>query len=109
MRILLKILVGFLCYILGGIYCQMFELHSQLTSPSFFNPLQCYGIDLDSTFHIQGGDGFTVSRSIGEIEGTHDELLNEAQLAAAAEEKEAHSFEIDPSQVYFIISLALVL
>ncbi|KAI3713424.1 hypothetical protein L1987_72001 [Smallanthus sonchifolius] len=47
----------------------------------------------------EGGDGFTVSRSIGEIEGTHDELLNEAQLAAVAEEKEAHSFEIDPSQV----------
>ncbi|KAL8200922.1 hypothetical protein R6Q57_012261 [Mikania cordata] len=49
--------------------------------------------------HDEGGDGFTVSRSIGEIEGTHDELLNEAQLAAAAEEKEAHSFEIDPAQV----------
>ncbi|XP_024993604.1 general transcription and DNA repair factor IIH helicase subunit XPB1 [Cynara cardunculus var. scolymus] len=47
----------------------------------------------------EGCDGFTVSRSIGEIEGTHDELLNEAQLAAAAEEKEAHSFEIDPGQV----------
>ncbi|KAK9048472.1 hypothetical protein SSX86_032564, partial [Deinandra increscens subsp. villosa] len=45
------------------------------------------------------GDGFTVSRSTGEIEGTHDELLNEAQLAAVAEEKEAHSFEIDPAQV----------
>ncbi|KAL8266584.1 hypothetical protein R6Q59_003928 [Mikania micrantha] len=49
--------------------------------------------------HDEGGDGFTVSRSTGEIEGTHDELLNEAQLAAAAEEKEAHSFEIDPAQV----------
>ncbi|KAI7742309.1 hypothetical protein M8C21_018788 [Ambrosia artemisiifolia] len=47
----------------------------------------------------EGGNGFTVSRSTGEIEGTHDELLNEAQLAAAAEEKEAHSFEIDPGQV----------
>ncbi|KAJ0427459.1 putative DNA helicase chromatin remodeling SNF2 family [Helianthus annuus] len=47
----------------------------------------------------EGGDGFNVSRTIGEIEGTHDELLNEAQLAAVAEEKEAHSFEIDPSQV----------
>ncbi|KAJ9549876.1 hypothetical protein OSB04_022419 [Centaurea solstitialis] len=46
----------------------------------------------------EGSDGFTVSRTIGEIEGTHDDLLNEAQLAAAAEEKEAHSFEIDPGQ-----------
>ncbi|KAF7810316.1 DNA repair helicase XPB1 [Senna tora] len=44
-------------------------------------------------------DGFTISKAAGEIEGTHDELLNEAELAAAAEEKAAHSFEIDPSQV----------
>ncbi|KAM7252541.1 hypothetical protein ACFE04_024424 [Oxalis oulophora] len=44
-------------------------------------------------------DGFTVSKSAGEIEAGHDGLLNEAQLAAAAEEKDAHSFEIDPSQV----------
>ncbi|KAM0059986.1 putative DNA helicase [Helianthus debilis subsp. tardiflorus] len=57
----------------------------------------------------EGGVGFNVSRAIGEIEGTRDELLNEAQLAAAAEEKEAHSFEIDPSQVYFYVSLTLVL
>lgn len=47
----------------------------------------------------EGTDGFTVSKSMGETEGVHDELLNEAQLAAAAEEKEAHSFEIDPTQV----------
>ncbi|KAL2648529.1 hypothetical protein AAZV13_05G178400 [Glycine max] len=45
------------------------------------------------------GDGFTISKAAGEIEGTHDELLNEAEVAAVAEEKEAHSFEIDPSQV----------
>ncbi|XP_054824914.1 general transcription and DNA repair factor IIH helicase subunit XPB1 isoform X1 [Prosopis cineraria] len=45
------------------------------------------------------GDGFTISKTAGEIEGTHDELLNEAEVAAAAEEKETHSFEIDPSQV----------
>lgn len=48
---------------------------------------------------IHGNDGFTVSKSLGEIEGRHDELLNEAELAAAAEEKETHSFEINPSQV----------
>lgn len=47
----------------------------------------------------RGDDGFTVGKSAGEIEGTHGELLNEAELAAAAEEKETHSFEIDPSQV----------
>ncbi|MCH90662.1 DNA repair helicase XPB1, partial [Trifolium medium] len=39
------------------------------------------------------GDGFTVSKALGEIEGTHDEV------AAAAEEKEAHAFEIDSAQV----------
>ena len=54
-------------------------------------------------FFVQGTnrdrDGFTISKAAGEIEGTHDELLNEAEVAAAAEEKEAHSFEIDPSQV----------
>lgn len=45
------------------------------------------------------GDGFTISKALGEVEGTHDELLNEAEVAAAAEEKEAHAFEIDPAQV----------
>ncbi|XP_019424197.1 PREDICTED: DNA repair helicase XPB1-like isoform X2 [Lupinus angustifolius] len=45
------------------------------------------------------GDGFTISKAAGEISGTHDELINGAEVAAAAEEKEAHSFEIDPSQV----------
>ncbi|KAL0290963.1 UNVERIFIED_CONTAM: General transcription and DNA repair factor IIH helicase subunit XPB1 [Sesamum angustifolium] len=48
---------------------------------------------------IHGSDGFTVGKSAGEIEGAHDELLNEAELAAAAEEKETHFFEIDPAQV----------
>ncbi|KAL1827104.1 hypothetical protein DCAR_0206261 [Daucus carota subsp. sativus] len=47
----------------------------------------------------EGNDGFTISKSLGEIEGRHEELLNEAQLAAAAEEKEAHAFEVDPAQV----------
>ncbi|KAK6130022.1 hypothetical protein DH2020_036244 [Rehmannia glutinosa] len=46
-----------------------------------------------------GSDGFTIDKSAGEIEGAHDELLNKAELAAAAEEKETHSFEIDPAQV----------
>ncbi|KAG5017577.1 hypothetical protein JHK85_023713 [Glycine max] len=45
------------------------------------------------------GDGFTISKAAGEIEGTQDELLNEAEVAAVAEEKETHSFEIDPSQL----------
>lgn len=47
----------------------------------------------------QGGEAFTISRTAGEIGGTHDELLNGAELAAAAEEKETHAFEIDPAQV----------
>ncbi|GKF70811.1 hypothetical protein Tco_0203868, partial [Tanacetum coccineum] len=37
--------------------------------------------------------------AIGETECTHDGLLNETQLAAAAESKEFRSFEIDPTQV----------
>ncbi|KAI3453739.1 hypothetical protein Pfo_010402 [Paulownia fortunei] len=48
---------------------------------------------------IHGSDGFTIGKAAGEIEGAHDELLNEAELAAVAEEKETHSFEIDPAQV----------
>lgn len=47
----------------------------------------------------RGSDGFTISKAAGEIATGHDGLLNEAELAAAAEEKETHSFEIDPSQV----------
>ncbi|CAI0427003.1 unnamed protein product [Linum tenue] len=46
-----------------------------------------------------GHDGFTKSKTAGEIGGSHDGLLNEAELAAAAEDKETHSFQIDPSQV----------
>ncbi|XWS49977.1 hypothetical protein CRYUN_Cryun12cG0048800 [Craigia yunnanensis] len=46
-----------------------------------------------------GSDGFTISKTVGEIETGHDGLLNKAELAAAAEEKETHAFEIDPSQV----------
>ena len=45
------------------------------------------------------GDGFAISRTAGEIERGHDELLNEAEVAAAAEEKETYSFEIHSSQV----------
>ncbi|XP_022736909.1 DNA repair helicase XPB1 isoform X2 [Durio zibethinus] len=48
---------------------------------------------------VHGSDGFTISKTAGEIETGHDGLLNEAELAAAAEEKETHAFEIDPSQV----------
>lgn len=36
---------------------------------------------------------------MGEMGTGPDSLLNEAELAAAAEEKETHSFEVDPSQV----------
>lgn len=49
---------------------------------------------------LQGGDAFTISKTAGEIEGGHDELLNSVDIAAAAaEEKETHAFEIDPAQV----------
>lgn len=47
----------------------------------------------------QGNDSFTISKTMGEIESGHQELLNGVDVAAAAEEKETHSFEIDPAQV----------
>uniref|UniRef100_A0A453FBB4 DNA 3'-5' helicase n=1 Tax=Aegilops tauschii subsp. strangulata TaxID=200361 RepID=A0A453FBB4_AEGTS len=43
-------------------------------------------------------DCLAVSRTAGEIASGHD-LLDEMQLAAATEEKETHSFEIDSAQV----------
>lgn len=53
--------------------------------------------------HLQdshGGEAFTISKTAAEI-GGHDDLLNGVDLAAAAEEKETHAFEIDPAQVFF--------
>lgn len=46
----------------------------------------------------QAGEVFSVSKTPGEI-NTHSGLLDGADLAAVAEEKETHSFEVDPSQV----------
>ncbi|KAF5179500.1 General transcription and dna repair factor iih helicase subunit xpb [Thalictrum thalictroides] len=45
-----------------------------------------------------GTDAFAISKTLGEMDGVHDELLNGIELAAAAEEKDTHSFEIDPSR-----------
>lgn len=39
---------------------------------------------------------------MGDIGAGPSDLLNEAELAAAAEEKETHAFEIDPAQVVVI-------
>ncbi|GJR11467.1 retrovirus-related pol polyprotein from transposon TNT 1-94 [Tanacetum coccineum] len=55
----------------------------------------------------EAGDGFTFSRAIGETKCTHDGLLNETQLAAAAESKEFHSFKIDPTQVENVKKICL--
>lgn len=44
------------------------------------------------------GESFSVSKTPGEMD-THGGLLDGADLAAVAEEKETHSFEIDPAQV----------
>ncbi|CDY45389.1 BnaC06g42440D [Brassica napus] len=49
-----------------------------------------------------GGDGFTIGKTSGELEAGPGELLNAAELAAAAQEKETHSFEIDPAQVEIV-------
>ncbi|RZC85705.1 hypothetical protein C5167_026376 [Papaver somniferum] len=45
-----------------------------------------------------GTDSITIAKAVKEIAGAHDELLNGIELAAA-EEKEMHSFEVDPAQV----------
>ncbi|RZC85229.1 hypothetical protein C5167_041412 [Papaver somniferum] len=45
-----------------------------------------------------GTDSITIAKAVKEIAGAHDELLNGIELAAA-EEKETHSFEVDPAQV----------
>ncbi|KAG8055786.1 hypothetical protein GUJ93_ZPchr0001g29754 [Zizania palustris] len=46
-----------------------------------------------------GGPSFTVSKTAGEMASGHEDLLDGMELAAATEDKETHSFEIDPSQV----------
>ncbi|KAJ1284882.1 hypothetical protein BS78_03G239000 [Paspalum vaginatum] len=46
-----------------------------------------------------GAPSFTISKTSGQIASGHEDLLNGMELAAATEDKETHSFEIDPSQV----------
>lgn len=59
-----------------------------------------YWIIDNGTYQDSRGNGeFTISKTAGELGSRHEGLLNEAEAAAAAEERETHSFEIDPSQV----------
>lgn len=53
-------------------------------------------------YQDSGNGEFTVSKTAGELGSRHEGLLNEAEAAAAAEERETHSFEIDPSQVILL-------
>ncbi|WVZ69219.1 hypothetical protein U9M48_018039 [Paspalum notatum var. saurae] len=46
-----------------------------------------------------GAPSFTISKTSGQIASGHEDLLNGMELAAATEDKETQSFEIDPSQV----------
>ncbi|KAF8696084.1 hypothetical protein HU200_036972 [Digitaria exilis] len=46
-----------------------------------------------------GAPSFTISKTPGQTASGHEDLLNGMELAAATEDKESHSFEIDPSQV----------
>ncbi|KAE9452487.1 hypothetical protein C3L33_15619, partial [Rhododendron williamsianum] len=75
------------------------ELESNIlgwnTSLSLFGGTLRYRLAAGSSF----SDGFAIGKSLGEVQNGHSELLNEAELAAAAEEKETHSFEVDPAQV----------
>jgi hypothetical protein len=54
-----------------------------------------------------GGPSFSVSKTAGENVSGHEDLLNGMELAAATEEKETHSFEIDPSQVFLHLVLKI--
>jgi DNA excision repair protein ERCC-3 len=44
---------------------------------------------------------------MGVIGTGHEDLLNGEDLAAAAEEKETHSFEIDPAQVLCFFQMCI--
>ncbi|CAM0882202.1 unnamed protein product [Alopecurus aequalis] len=46
-----------------------------------------------------GASSFTVSKTAGEIASGHEGLLDEMELAAATEDKETHSFEINSLHV----------
>jgi len=48
---------------------------------------------------INGGNMFTVSKVPSEMGGSHTELIGTKDITAVIEEKETHSFEIDPAQV----------
>ncbi|XP_078445881.1 general transcription and DNA repair factor IIH helicase/translocase subunit XPB1-like [Wolffia australiana] len=54
-------------------------------------------ISLPETYHGDG-DVFTVSKTLSESTNGHEDLLGGSDLADV-EEKESHSFEIDPAQV----------
>lgn len=56
-------------------------------------------IDTGNYQDSHGNGEFTISKTAGELGNRHEGLLNEAEAAAAAEERETHSFEIDPAQV----------
>ncbi|RYR18927.1 hypothetical protein Ahy_B03g063549 [Arachis hypogaea] len=43
---------------------------------------------------------FPFFKAVDKIEGVHGKLLNEAEVAAAIEEKKTHAFEINPSQLF---------
>lgn len=47
------------------------------------------------------GESFTVSKAPLESAAANQDLLAADEIAAAAEEKDMHSFEIDPAQVFF--------
>lgn len=49
-------------------------------------------------------EAFSVSKTPGEMD-THGGLLEGGDLAAAAEEKETHSFEVDPAQVLSFLNI----
>jgi hypothetical protein len=54
-----------------------------------------------------GSSSFTVSRAPHETGIADAELLGGDDVVAGGEEKDLHSFEIDPAQVFFSLDLTL--
>uniref|UniRef100_A0A0D3CT86 DNA 3'-5' helicase n=1 Tax=Brassica oleracea var. oleracea TaxID=109376 RepID=A0A0D3CT86_BRAOL len=79
--------------------CRPESMHEYNLTPHSLYAAVSVGLETETIISPYGGDGFTIGKTSGELEAGPWELLNAAELAAAAQEKETHSFEIDPAQI----------
>ncbi|XP_016205340.1 uncharacterized protein LOC107645759 isoform X2 [Arachis ipaensis] len=86
-------------------YVWLLHMHRLLRcssqSKSAYQLLVKFKFHMDFSLICTNGDGFAISKAADKIEGIHGKLLNEAEVAAAIEEKETHAFEINPFQFWF--------